>query len=222
MLYDKKWEKFLKRAWPFKFTPFVDFVLAAGSLAYGNIRKESDFDVIIASKNGRIFTARFFCILIFGLFGWRRKRLSHNETAMDKVCLNHFITLASYRLSPPHNEYWKNLYLNLVPIFGEPVKINEFFAANGDWLGTEKNYRDDLRHFYKKPSMIKIFFEKIFSGQLGNIVERLLKQIQIKRIERSLRNDAGVYKPRIIYNDSELEFHPDTRRIEIILGGGML
>jgi len=215
VLYDKKWEKFLKRAWPFRHIPFVDFVLAAGSLAYGNIRKESDFDVIVAARSGRIFTARFFCAAAFGLLGWRRKRLSHDETAADKVCLNHFVIPASYRLSPPHNVYWKNLYFNLVPVFGDPVRINEFFAVNGDWLEEEKKYRDDLRHLHKSSSRLKIFFEEIFSGKFGDAIERFLKKIQVRRIERSLKSDAPGYKPRIIYSDRELEFHPDTKRIEI-------
>ena len=69
-IYIQKWQKFLGRIWPFKFIPFVDFVLAAGSLATGNLREESDFDVIVGVRQGRIFTARAFCFLAFGMFGW--------------------------------------------------------------------------------------------------------------------------------------------------------
>src|SRR3989344_1192370 len=39
-LSEKKWRKFLSRVWLFKFIPFVDFVLASGSLATGNPRTE--------------------------------------------------------------------------------------------------------------------------------------------------------------------------------------
>lgn len=217
MLYDKKWEKFLQRTWPFRHIPFVDFVLAAGSLAYGNVRQESDFDVIVAVKPGRIFTARLFCILAFGALGWRRKRLNHDEAAADKICLNHFITARTYRLSPPYNAYWQNLYFNLAPVFGGTQKLNEFWEANRDWLGSEKTYYDDLRHLHKTPSASKRFIEKIFSGSFGDALERFVKNIQVKRIEKSLKSDAPGYQPRIIYNDKELEFHPDTRRIEIMM-----
>src|SRR3989344_9230759 len=89
---DKKWKKLLKKIWLFKFIPGVDFVLVAGSLATGNVNKDSDFDVIVGAKQGRIFTARFLSVLFFGLFGWRRRKLSHKESARDKICLNHFIT----------------------------------------------------------------------------------------------------------------------------------
>ncbi len=39
-----------------------------------------------------------------------------------------------------------------------------------------------------------------------------MKRLQVKRIEKSLKSGAPGYQPRIIYNDSELEFHPDTKR----------
>lgn len=216
VLHDKKWLKFLWRTWLFRYIPFVEFALAAGSMATGNVKPESDFDVIIGARSGRIFTARLFAVIGFGFFGWRRTRLNHKETAADKICLNHFITEKSYRLSPPHNDYWKNLYLNLVPVFGTPEKINNFFQANSDWLGADRNYLDDLRHYYKSSSWVKKFREWLLGGRLGDWLETILRRVQISRIEKSLRNDPPGYKPRIKYNDEELEFHPDTRRIELL------
>jgi hypothetical protein len=47
-----------------------------------------------------------------------------------------------------------------------------------------------------------------------------MKNIQMKRIEKSLKRDAG-FKPRLRYNDEELEFHPDTRRIEEMVRKGL-
>jgi hypothetical protein len=201
----------------------VDFVLTAGSMAMGNVRPESDFDVIVGARSGRIFTARFFGVVAFGLFGWRRKNSSThqliNSLTADKICLNHFVTPAAYRLSPPHNNYWKRLYENLVPVFGEAEKINRFFKENADWTnktnGTYKTYVDDLRHEHKTSSLLKKLLEWILASKTGNWLERQLKRLQIKRIETSLKLTPA-YKPRIIFNDNELEFHPDTRRVEIL------
>lgn len=205
-------------------------------MATGNVKPDSDFDVIIGARYGRIFTVRFFCTLAFGLFGWRRKRLhmtdpnqqinpnSQNNSNLpnkkfdrsvaDKVCLNHFVTEKSYRLSPPHNPYWKNLYQNLVPIFGESEKISKFFIANNSWLSQPKFYTDDLRHFYKTASWARGVREWLLGVAFGDWVEKVLRRAQIARIERSLKTDPPDYKPRIKYNDEEMEFHPDTRRIE--------
>lgn len=217
VLYDKKWIKFLKRTWIFRHIPFVDFALAAGSMALGNVKPESDFDVIVGARSGRIFTARFFCALAFGIFGWRRAKLSHKESAADKICLNHFVTEKSYQLSGSRNAYWQGLYQNLVPLFGEPEKISKFFTANNAWLSKPRFYADDLRHFYKTASWTKKVREWFLGGAFGDWVEKVLRRIQIARIERSLKTDPPGYKPRIKYNDEELEFHPDTRRIQDFL-----
>lgn len=214
VLYDEKWVKFLRRTWPLRFIPFVDFALAAGSMATGNVNPKSDFDILIGASSGRIFTARFFSVFVFGLLGWRRRKLSHKEDATDKICLNHFITREAYRLSGPHDAYWKNLYQHLVPIYGGHSYINEFFSANRDWIGDDRLFVDDLRHERAGAAKPRLLVEWLLSGKAGNVLEKFLRKIQIRRIEKGLKNDPPGYRPRIIYGDNELEFHPDTRRID--------
>jgi len=211
VLYDRKWIIFLRRTGMFRHIPFVEFALAAGSMALGNVHKDSDFDVIVGVRAGRIFTARFFSVLFFGALGWRRKKLTHHEAASNKVCLNHFVTAASYALSPPHSPYWKALYQSLVPVYGADQPIQKFFAANADWAGA-RAYQDDLRHRYQRGSHLKRILETIFSGFPGRLFEALFRRVQVRRIERGLQAEAG-YKPRIVYGDTELEFHPDTSRV---------
>lgn len=208
----KKWGKFLRRVRLFRFVPFVDFVLASGSLATGKIHEKSDFDVIVGVRQGRIFTARFFAVVFFGFLGWRRSKLDHKEDSSDKICLNHFVTPKSYRLSPPYNEYWNYLYQSLIPVLGDEESISKFFKAN-DWMSPPRIYKRDPRYLGKGQSILKKFLEWMLSGRLGDGIENILKEDQIKRVESGLPQSLG-YKPRFIYNDNELEFHPDTRRIE--------
>ncbi|MFA5084253.1 MAG: hypothetical protein WC475_02635 [Candidatus Paceibacterota bacterium] len=210
VLFDKKWLQFLKLSRFFRYLPFIDFVLGSGSMALGNAHEDSDFDVIVGVKAGRIFTARFFCVLMFGLLGRRRQKLSHREAASDKICFNHFVALKSYRLRPPYNTYWRELYGNLVPIYGQKEKIREFFGAN-DWSG-KRIYSDDLRHEIHESGFLGLFLEKILAGGFGDFLEKNLKQIQIKRIKKGLKDSLG-FEPRLVFNDDELEFHPDTLRI---------
>lgn len=222
----KKWRKFLRRVWLFRFVPFVDFVLVAGSMATGEIHEKSDFDVIVGARQGRIFTARFFAVVFFQLFGWRRSKLNEKEAASDKICMNHFVTPRSYRLSPLHNTYWNHLYQNLIPILGNEESISNFFKAN-DWMKALRIYptsssglrgasKRDPRYLGHLRSLPKRFLESVLHGSFGARVERILREDQIKRIESGLPQTLG-YKPRFIYNDDELEFHPDTSRIEKIL-----
>ncbi|NCN53120.1 hypothetical protein GW950_01500 [Candidatus Wolfebacteria bacterium] len=214
-LYEKKWNILLKRSWPFKFIPFIDFVFVAGSMAMGGVKDDSDFDVIIGARWGRIFLVRFLCYLTFNLLGLRAKHIDNapEEEYKNKFCFNHFITVNSYKLSPPYNNYWKNLYKSLVPIFGKPEEIQKFYDANAQWMGERRIYKEDKRHLYKEKTTAQKFREQILSGVFGEMAENFTKKIQLERIKKNLKK-TGKYKPRIIYNDDELEFHPHTKRIE--------
>lgn len=210
---DQKWKKLLYRSRLFEYIPFIDIVFVAGSMAMGTATKDSDFDLIVGVRTGRIFIARAFCVLLFGLLGWRRKKGASEEEARDKFCFNHFVTPDKYCLSAPYNEYWQDLYAALVPVYGCGEDIRSFYSANSVWMKNKKNYQKDCERIYLGSGYTKIFLETILSGKIGNVVESLFKKIQITKIKKSLKSEKQ-YKPRIIFNDSELEFHPDTKRIE--------
>ncbi len=213
VLYDKKWQKLLRRARLFRYIPFIDFVFAAGSMATGDVKPSSTFYIIVGVREWRMFTARFFLIFALDLFGWRRKNLDHGEASRDTICPNHFVTRTRYALSPPHGAYWTHLYQNLVPVYGAEEKIQAFYAANAAWMGSGRRYSDDLRHAARRDSGFKKFFEKILGGNFGDRTDRFLRGPQLRRIQARLVPRAG-YKPRLFVSDDELELHLDTRRIE--------
>jgi len=203
-LLDLKWRKLLKLAKWFRYAPFVDFVLGAGSMAIGNVHPESDFDVIVGVREGRIFSARYGLNLIFSLL--RARRLDDFETSSrDKFCFNHFVTPATYS-KPPHNEYRKRLYANLVPICGNPEKIKEFFEAN-EWSEVNAdNNLSDLRFGYPKMSRFADFLNRLLGGRAGEILEKKIAEpVARRRLERYLakKNSGG----RVIVSPEELEFH---------------
>lgn len=214
-LYEKKWRKFLKRIWIFQFIPFVDFVLAAGSLATGGIREKSDFDVIVGVKHGRIFTARFICFIVFKALGLWAK---HPGNSKDKFCFNHFVTPDGYQLKSPYNPYWQNLYAKLIPVYGDPILIQRFYRANQSWMREPKLYEKSERHLFTEKNILAKLKEEVLSGSFGDWLESELKKIQVRKISEG-RNPEKEYKPRIIVSDSELEFHPDTRRTEDYVEG---
>lgn len=185
-------------------------------MALGSVHKNSDLDALAGVKYGRIFTARAFCILVFGSLGWRRSKFSHAESAKDKVCMHHFVTAKSYQLSPPYNIYWQEVYRNLVPIYGDRIVLDLFFAANSGWMDHKRICADDLRHKYKEVSRVQKFLEWVLSGKIGNLIETKLKKIQVRRIENGFKNDKLGFEPRIKYTNEELEFLPSTSRIHAL------
>lgn len=217
-LEEKKWALFLKRVRLFRFVPFTDFVIAAGSLATGELHKKSDFDVVVGVRRGRIFTNRFFAHLVFRLCGYGRRGVDHKENASDKICLNHFVTPQSYRLAPPHNAYWNNLYHKLVPVVGEETLIAEFFKSN-DWLKPYRIYKRDFRYLGRAKSLLGGMAEFVLGGVFGDGLEGILGHWQENKIRRGFCKNAG-YKPAFVCNKHELRFHMDTRRIEEMLKRG--
>ncbi len=210
-----KWRKFESLIWPFQFLPFVDFALAAGSLATGNMRPESDFDVIVGAKRGRIFTVRMICFIVFNVLNaWAK----HPGKSTDKLCFNHFATPDGYMLKPPHNAYWQNLYMKLVPVYGDPVHIQRFYRSNRSWMKESRLYEKDSRHRITEKNIIGRLSEDMLSGTFGDWLEKELKKIQISKIEK-WENVQDKYSPRIIINDAELEFHPNTKRMEDYVEG---
>ncbi|MCL4437506.1 hypothetical protein M1513_00510 [Patescibacteria group bacterium] len=215
-LWDIKWRKFLREARIFKYLPFIDFVFASGSMVLGNINESSDFDVLVGCRRNRIFTVRFFTIVALGLLGIRRPRAIRNKSdAKNKICLNHFVTPSSYRLSPPYQIYWSELYENLVPLFGAPEIIEKFFIAN-NWLNPPRHYFDDVR-LAKDGSPIKNIIERLLSGKFGDFIEKILALIQITKITAGLTKHPLSKESRFKYQKDELELHPDTAKFSSLL-----
>jgi len=215
LLLDEKWNKLKRFSFFFSFLPFIHFVFISGSLALQNIHKTSDFDVLIGCKEGRIFTARFFSVLLFNLLGIRRKRIDHKISANNKICLNHFVTPASYQLSPPYSIYWEQLYKNLIPFIGSKSEMQKFLDANNE-LTKKSLHITDQRYSYFNKRFITIFLEFILGGLLGNVIESFLKFGQTYYRSRHISEGKG-YKPRVIYSSNELELHTDTKRIDEML-----
>jgi hypothetical protein len=199
---EDKWKKFLRIKPLFSLVPFVDLVLVSGSLALGKAHEDSDFDVIVGCRKGRIFTTRFFSHLVFGLRGVRRKGSHTKNQAKDKICLSHFVVPSGYLLAPPHNPYWKEMYRSLVPVFGKEDSVRKFFSAN-QWSG-KKEVVFDHRWQAKKFNLTGRGIEFFLQGSAGDFFESLVKKMQVKKIEKNIEKSDN---DRVIYNDDVIEFH---------------
>ena len=210
VLYDVKWKKFLRRVKLFRFIPFIDFVFASGSMALGSVRDTSDFDLIVGARSGRIFTVRFFTLTLFGFTRLRRKKNASKGEGKDKFCFNQFVTKNVFPLQS-HDIYSRYLYEILVPVFGDPVLINELLVQQDE---QKRFLTDDLRYYRTRTSLLRRILERGLGSKIGNGFEGFLKFFQVKKIEHGLRKTHLGHKPRIVYTDDLLEFHHDTHRIE--------
>lgn len=218
-------EKFKKIKWIFKviyYLPFIRLVALSGSMGLGNPYKESDIDLLVVAKAGRIWTAR--AILTF--FAMILGKYRHIGKTRDCLCLNHYITDQSLFINFG-NLYKAEEYLNLVPLAGEIKIYEDFFSANREWLekhaclvpemGAKRNL------LFSKPSRIpakaKYFAELLFSGFFGEKLEKLMENFQtsfIKKNPLTGKNVREKNRSRVLYNDDNLVFHPVLVEPEVI------
>jgi len=217
-LADWKWKKARKIFRITQIIPFMKMVLVSGSLAFGNSKDESDIDVIIIAKKGRIWTVRAFATLLTCILGVRR----HSKITKNKICLNHYITDQSLKI-PFESLYNAQSYVHLVNVYRsqEDERLFEEFQKENKWIKKYvENYEvSELENFRgirrnKILGFISKIFEIILSGKHGIYLEKKLSEIQSRKIKNNpLYEKAG---GRITANDNQLEFHPNSHEARII------
>lgn len=210
---DQKWKKTKRMVKLLQMIPFIRLVVVSGSLAMDNPKKESDIDLLIVTRTGRIWTCRGLTTLFIHCLGQRR----HGLLTKDRFCLNHYLTDQSLKV-PLASLYNAQTYAHLVPIWEadgrEAPKYNQFQKAN-QWLKDYLVFYPQSQQGYLrqiKPNQSFIFSRKlrefILDRRVGDALEFILRKVQARRISQ----DPLTYQSggRVIFNDEQLEFHPDS------------
>ncbi|MFA7169880.1 MAG: hypothetical protein WC178_03430 [Candidatus Paceibacterota bacterium] len=215
-LADQKWKK-LKRVFKaLTLVPFVRGIFLSGSLAMENSKNDSDVDIIVVAKHGRIWTVRTLMTMLTFFLGVRR----YGNKTKDRICLNHYITDESLRI-PFESLYNAESYVHLINVYVEDEKVFRRFQEENSWLQKYiVNYKvAELRSARaisrsKILSLVSGVFEFMLAGICGNFLEEIFSRIESGRIRRdSLYTKAG---GRITIDDTQLEFHPDSHEYFII------
>ncbi|MDO8512379.1 MAG: nucleotidyltransferase domain-containing protein [bacterium] len=211
-----KWKRLRRIVWFLQAIPFLEMVAASGSLAREFTHKDSDLDVLLVTKAGRIWTVRFIVTVILDLFHLRRRPTGPTR---DLVCLNHY--LAQDGLALPYQSLYTALeYAHIVPLIGDKV-CAEFREANREWI--EKylvrllpDEIDNLKQVRKSffLSGIKKIVELLLCGMVGDALEEWLGKRQKERIVKNEENaTAG---GRIVASPLHLEFHPHSKEAPLL------
>jgi hypothetical protein len=207
---ERKFKILLRTVRWLRFIPYVRMLAATGSLAMKNTESQSDLDLLLVLKHGKIFTGRTLVTLAVQLLGKRR----HGEKIANRICLNYFITEKSLGINLK-DAFSASEYAFIFPLFGFDV-FQKFQEANL-WI---KNYKpnfcaDDIANLKLLPDtritkFVRGIGEKIFSF---NFIEQFLKSWQTKRIA----NDPRTHKAgsMIIANDEMLVFLPEPQSPEV-------
>ncbi|HVZ11377.1 MAG TPA: hypothetical protein VG941_03135 [Candidatus Paceibacterota bacterium] len=207
----QKWRTFLRRARWLRICPWIEGFFASGSLALGNTTAESDFDILMIMKPGRLYLGRLIISAWTSLLGIRRTRAERR--APDKLCFNHYITADCLEIRH-QSMYNAQTYARLVPVCIPADLDKRFFSANawiGNFLLRAEPYqivkRRTIRPYGFLPMIARIS-AWILDHSAGDFLERRARRYQQRRIaDNPATHAAG---GRVVYTDSELEFHPHS------------
>ena len=199
-----------------KKVPFVEMIAVCNNLAYDNPSEQSDIDLFIVVKPGRMWLARFIITIILHFYGVRR----YGDKVAGRFCLSFFVTdeklkMAQFELKPedPYLAYWTK---NLRPIYGESV-YQKFREQNEAWLEGyglrfDESYK---RHMYhEQGGGGKRFWQWLLGGAIGDLFENLLKHTLKKRTLRRM-SELGP-EASVIVSDDILKFHNHDKRQEFL------
>lgn len=200
----KLWAKAYKYIARLRIVPFLRMVAVCNSLAMGKVDENSDIDLFIIAKRGRLFIVRSFVTVLLQIFGVRR----HGKKIAGRFCLSFFVDDSSLDLSRIAIEndvylaYWMN---TLKPIIDDGVSM-EFLRANS-WLSDYfENIIPEEHVLVPKEKT----FESIFDGKVGTKLENFLKKWQTKRAHKKLEKLED--KSGIFMDDHILKFHNEDKR----------
>lgn len=210
LLAQKRWKKLQKIAAILQVTPFLKMLAGCNNLLINNIKPDSDIDVFIVVKSGRMWMTRFFVTSLISLLGqWR-----HKDRISGKICLSFFVADDNLNLKQiakkPYDIYLQNWIFLAAPLIDRGVYSN--FMAENYWakesipnglpylpVGCERKIKKTwLLDFFRRVG------EKVLGGSFGNSFERLFRKIQIKKM-RGKGSD-------VIISDKMLKFHEVDRR----------
>lgn len=207
-IFAQKWSKLVKLGKYFMFVPYVRGIWISGSMATANTTADSDFDVMVVARAGRLYTARMLLSLVASVLRSRRKR--YEELAPDKFCFNHYIADNALEIGY-RSLYTAQAYINLKPLINQEDLLDKFYSANS-WLykfvmhGPTRDVLTRGLKLSRLTNIIAMAGERVLSGSLGDTLENIFKKYQQKRIrENPTTYEAG---GRVVFSDSELEFHP--------------
>ncbi|MDP3985929.1 MAG: hypothetical protein U1C53_01010 [Candidatus Veblenbacteria bacterium] len=192
--------------------PFVRLVASVNTLAMEGARQESDIDLFIVVRAGRLYLTRLFVTAVVHLLGRRR----HGQRVTDRLCLSFYVSDDQLNLKPlayvddPYLSFW---LVSMLPLTGLAT-FNRFLAANS-WVEHSLPHRlavgaaPDLA---PTTSWCARAAEWLLGGAVGTWLEAVARWGQVRRIKKHSASRLGDGTTAVVVTDSVLKFHETDQR----------
>lgn len=185
--------------------PGVIGVAICNSLAWHATTKESDIDLFIVTRPGKIWTSRLFATLPLRLLGMRP-----GEAKCDPVCLSFFAdeeSLAFASLQEGEEDWYLAYWGASLLWIGGSQSLSEKFFAQNEWIRRVLPHARPTRVVSnlqkERPLHLPLFFPE---SSAKKIQEKLFSPKILAKQNQSTH---------VIVNDHMLKFHDDDRRAAI-------
>jgi len=204
-------QKYKKTRWVFNFLsklPFVELIAICNSLAGENAKEESDIDLFVVVKPGKLWTARFYTLLFLRIFKLRPKK----NNKQDKICANFFINrdqLNIQNLIIKDDIYFMYWLRQFTPIYDRDSVFCDLMFQN-KWLKDFVN-TDYLCALNGRRKIRQNFLSRLLKSSIElindfNFIEKLTAKIQLKIMPTELKENMnqGI---EVVVDDQMLKFH---------------
>lgn len=212
---EKNWRKAITAIKIINHLPFIKMVAVVNSLSLFNCDKNSDIDLLIVSKKGKIWTVRFLSTVLLQMLGLRR----HGKKISRRICLSFYISEEKMDLNYIAKDglgffvaFWLAQSAPIVnhertfEKFREQNKWIHHFLPNAGYNVTDYYINFRTNRFTKR---IRGLMGFIFgANQIENILRKLQRNKIVKTQER-IGNPESV-----IFDDHILKFHATDMRLQ--------
>lgn len=205
-----------------RWIPFLRMVAITNTLAMGTAKPQSDIDLLVIGKPGRLWTLRFLFTAVVQLMGRRR----HSNLITDRLCLSFYVSQKALNFQPyfdvPHDLHYAYLVAMTTTIFEAKGSL-----AREEWEKANSWVRDYFpQHHWSE--LIPLFavndsrwtigarniFEWLFAGRLGDTLEKVVRFFQRKKIYAHPESRIHQQGTLVMVNDDVLKFHESNVREE--------
>lgn len=215
----RKWRRLRFGARLLAAVPFLLGVAAVNTLPIGASRPESDIDVLLVARTGRLYTMRLFAVTLMRLTGFYR----HGAHVADHLCLSFSLTERSLDLMPltkrpddPLLRFWS---ANIHVIVERERIFDRFWEANAA-------FRKPLPHARLRraaplviaPALlgfVRDLLERLLVGGLGERVEHWARTYQQRRFAANVTSRSRRGGTDVVISDDVLKFHERDNREEM-------